>query len=110
MNHLDVDVLIATTAFLCPPPPHQLEDGVNQVLLKSPINRLHLPVEPEFQPKENRRMERRLWSGSDELTVSNVSEACELPVAVSSSMVTCSFAGTGQDAEEEIKGMQIIQI
>lgn len=109
MNHLDVDVLVATTAFLCPPLPHQLEDGMNQVLLKSPINRLQLPIEPKFQPKENRR-EHQLWSGSDEFTVSNVSAAYELPDAASSSIVTCGFARTGQDAEEEIKGRQIIKI
>ena len=37
MNHLRVDVLVASTAALPrPPPPHQLEDVVNQVLLKSP--------------------------------------------------------------------------
>jgi len=53
MNHLDIDVLIATAALLCPPPPHQLKDGMNQVLFKSLKNRLQLPAEPELRPKEN---------------------------------------------------------
>jgi hypothetical protein len=38
MDHLSVDVLNAAAAggpLPRPPPPHQLEDGVNQVLLKS---------------------------------------------------------------------------
>jgi hypothetical protein len=47
MNHLDVDVLVATAALLRPPPPHQLKDGMNQVLLKSSKNRLQLRAEPE---------------------------------------------------------------
>jgi len=34
MNHLHVDDLVAAT-LLRSPPPHQLEDGVNQFLLKS---------------------------------------------------------------------------
>jgi hypothetical protein len=36
MKHLDINILIAASTLLCPPPPDQLEYGVNQVLLKSP--------------------------------------------------------------------------
>jgi hypothetical protein len=51
-----------------------------------------------------------LWSGSDELTGSNVLAARELLVVASSSMAASSFATTAWDAEEEIKGMQIIKV
>ena len=51
-----------------------------------------------------------LWSGSDELTGSNVSAAHELLAVAFSSMVTSSFAATAWDAEEEIKRMQIIKL
>jgi len=32
---VDALLVAATAALPCPPPPHQLEDGVNQFLLKS---------------------------------------------------------------------------
>jgi hypothetical protein len=91
MNHLDINILIATNTLLCPPPPHQpawlwRESDPTQIPKKL--------VTTLSSGKGKKEGGSGSGLGADELTRSNVSTALEFPAVASLSIAPCSFVGT----------------